>query len=140
MDGLRIPLSSPSLVSEVWDKLFEGYFDHDELLASVKYGWDLSFKDSPEPRDSQWNHPSATSHEHDVQAYIDKELRFGAMVGPFTDQDLPFPVFASPMGSVPKSNSDTTRTITDCSQHGAGINHRIDATGTLISPLPTTLS
>jgi hypothetical protein len=125
MDLAKLPVQS-ELIPEAWDKMFSSYFDHDELLNAVKYGWDLSFNGTPTPRDSSQNHPSAINHASDVDAYIAKELQFGAIAGPMPD-NLPFEVFRSPMGSVPKPKSDSTRTITDCSQGLHGINNWIDA-------------
>jgi hypothetical protein len=124
MDLAKLPVQS-ELIPEAWDKMFSSYFDHDELLNAVKYGWDLSLNGTPTPRDSSWNHPSANNHASDVDAYIAKELQFGAIAGPMPD-NLPFEVFRSPMGSVPKPKSDSTRTITDCSQGLHGINNWID--------------
>ena len=113
-------------VIKAWDRLLKNFHVHDELLAGFKYGWDVSFQGNPTPKDSRQNHPSAMSHMADVDHYIKKELEFGALVGPLP-QDLPFQVFASPLGSVPKSHSEVTRTITDCSQGTAGINAWINA-------------
>ena len=64
--------------------------------------------------------------EKDVQAYVDQELKFGALVGPFNEAELPFPVYCSPLNTVHRKNSDTRRTVVDCSQLGAGINAYID--------------
>lgn len=124
MDGKKIPVDS-ELVPEAWDKMLVRYFDHDEILSGVKYGWDLSFPSEPLPKDATRNHPSALKHEGDIDKYVEKELQFGALVGPLPD-NLPFPTFCSPFGSVPKPKTNSTRTITDCSQHSAGINNWID--------------
>ena len=59
--------------------------------------------------------------EH-VWHYVDKELSFGSLVGPFKIGDLPFKVFRSPFGSVLKTKSVWRRTVTDCSQVEGGIN------------------
>ena len=130
MDGTRTPLRSPSLRPEAWDRLLAGYFDHDELVQSARYGWDLSFLEhQPAPHDAKANHPTAMLHEADVDQYIQKELQFGALVGP-VQQNVPFPLFASPLASVDKKNSATTRTIVDCTQrskNGKGINNWISA-------------
>ena len=124
-DGLRILLSDHSLHADAWEEMLDGYFDGDEILQSVKYGWDLGLSDNPQPRDAKFNHPSARQFEADVEAYIHAELQHGAMCGPFKEGDLPFPFAASPLGTVPKANSDIRRTITDCTFRGMGINEWI---------------
>jgi hypothetical protein len=126
MDGARLPLQGASLVPEAWDKLLGNYFDRDELVKATRFGWDLSFSEKPNPRDAGANLPSAMAHSADVDKYVQAELAHGALVGPLPE-DTPFKVYASPLGSVPKANSTSTRTITDCSQRGAGINSWISA-------------
>ena len=59
--------------------------------------------------------------------YIDQELKFGALMGPFDENELPFYTYCSPLNMVPKKNSETRRTVVDCSQIGTGINSFIDA-------------
>ena len=121
-DGLKILLSDHSLIAPEWDLALAGYFDKTEIVTSIRYGWDLGLQDEPTPKDAQFNHPSARDHEADVQKYIDAELAHGALCGPFNQGDLPFKVAASPLGTVPKANSETRRTITDCSYRGLGVN------------------
>ena len=124
-DGLRILLSDHSLHALAWEDMLDGYFDGLDILESVRYGWDLGLSENPAPRDAKFNHPSARDHEADVEAYIQAELLHGAMCGPFSEDSLPFPFAASPLGTVPKANSDVRRTITDCTFRGMGINEWI---------------
>ena len=58
--------------------------------------------------------------------YIEQELLFSSLVGPFKPEELPFKFFRSPFGSVLKKLSKWRRTVTDCSQLAAGINAFID--------------
>ena len=127
MDGLREPLAYPSFPLKIWDWALQGYFDKEEILNMLTYGWDMSFTEEPKPRDAKWNLQGASLFEKDVQAYIDQELHFGALVGPFEQHELPFPVYCSPINTVPKKNSATRRTVVDCTQLGAGINGFVDA-------------
>ena len=50
-----------------------------------------------------------------------KELQFGALVGPLPDH-LPFQTFCCPLASVPKPKTNSTRTVTDCTNSGYGVN------------------
>ena len=65
----------------------------------------------PKPRDAKWNLQGASLFEKDVQAYIDQELAFGTLVGPFEDKELPFRTFCSPINTVPKKNSKVRHTV-----------------------------
>ena len=38
----------------------------------------------------------------DVDVYIKTELEYAALLGPFRENELPFQVFRSPLGTVPK--------------------------------------
>ena len=124
-DGLQIPLVDHSLNHEAWDAWLGHYFDKTDIVESVKFGWDLGLDANPSPRDARNNHPSANEFDSHVQAYIDAELGFGALAGPYDEGDFPFPVAACPLGTVPKTGSDTRRTITDCTFSGFGINEWI---------------
>ena len=127
MDGLKEPLKFPSFPVSVWEDTLRGYFDADEITRAFRFGWDLSFTSHPNPKDAKWNLQGASLHEKDVQKYIDQELSYGTLVGPFDEKQLPFRTFCSPLNTVPKKNSDTRRTVVDCSQLDAGINAYIDA-------------
>ena len=103
------------------------YFDAKELLLGFKYGWDVGFLDSPAPKDALFNLPSANLAKADVDKYVQQELEFGSLLGPFHSDDLPFRVAHSPIGTVAKEHSKTRRTIIDCSQRNLGINFWISA-------------
>lgn len=141
MDSCRLPLQSPSFSAEVWSSVLGSYFDAPALISAFKYGWDLSFTEPPTPKDSKFNLPSADA-SRDVDKYIHTELTFGALLGPLEPSALPFRVYHSPLGTVHKSNSETRRTIVDCSQRGLGVNAFIPSRQHRGSPwrltLPTT--
>ena len=125
MDGLRIPLPNPSFPIPAWQFALQGYFDADEILAMLRYGWDFSFTSPPAPKDATRNLASASIAPQDVDIYIETELAHGSLLGPFKEGDIPFQVFRSPLGTAPKI--PVRRTITDCSQVGQGINQFISA-------------
>ena len=127
MDSLRIPLPNQSFNLQAWSHALRHYFDGPELVKNFTFGWDISFLSPPDPRHAPANLPSASLAANDVDSYISQELQYGALLGPFLEQDLPFRVFCSPIGTVKKANSSTRRTIIDCSQRSAGINSWISA-------------
>lgn len=120
MDGAQIPLR-PTIDPIPWAAMLGSYFDKDALVAAFTYGWDLSLKPDPSPTSAKINLPSALRRQADVDKYVSTELRYGCLVGPLPD-DLPFSISINPLGAVPKANSETWRTVTDCSQKSAGIN------------------
>ena len=126
MDGARIPLVDPSFDSEVWRKALGSYFDAEELVAAISFGWDIDIIGNPRPKDAERNNASAMRFPEHVTHYVEKEQSFGALVGPFNIQDLPFEIFRSPFGSVFKALSKWRRTVTDCSQLDSGINAYIN--------------
>ena len=127
MDGLREPLPNPSFPIQIWKQMLHGYFDEPEITRGMEFGWDVSFTAPPNPKDAKWNLQGASLFQDDVQSYVNQELSFGALVGPFEEGELPFKVFCSPVNTVPKKNSDVRRTVVDCTQLDWGINSFIDA-------------
>ena len=125
MDSLRFPLPRPSFPLEAWRFALQRYFDAEEILSFLEFGWDFSFTSPPEPKDAQRNLASASIAPQDVSTYIKTELDHGALLGPFKKGEIPFQVFRSPLGTAPKV--PVRRTITDCSQLGFGINKFISA-------------
>ena len=123
-DGLKIDLTNTTLNYKVWDHCLAGYFDRSQIVDAVRYGWDLGLSSNPLPRDALRNHPSARDFPDDILDYLHKEQLHGCIIGPLPP-DLPFPFFAMPLGTVPKTNSAVRRTITDCTNAGFGINHWI---------------
>ena len=102
MDGLRIPLPRPSFPLHAWKFALQGYFDFHEIISFMEYGWDFSFLAPPDPKDATENLASAASAPEDVAVYIKTELEHAALLGPFREGQLPFQVFRSPIGTVPK--------------------------------------
>ena len=127
MDGLRIPLANPSFPVETWEWALRDYFDRVEIANALRFGWDVSFISKPMPKDAKWNLQGASLYEKDVQTYVDQELSFGSLVGPFDDADLPFQTFCSPLNTVRKKGSEVRRTVVDCTQLNLGVNSFIDA-------------
>ena len=60
MDGLRIPLPRPSFPLQVWKFAFQDYFDYEEIMATLEFGWDFSFLSPPNPKDTKRTNVSAS--------------------------------------------------------------------------------
>ena len=126
MDGAKIPLLSPSFDADVWEAALGTYFDAKEIVDAIRYGWDVSFCEPPNPKDAWRNNASAMQFPEHVWHYVEKELSFGSLVAPFKMGDLPFKAFRIPFGSVLKVKSKWRRSVTDCSQVEGGINSFIN--------------
>ena len=100
MDGLKRPLLHPSFPAHTWRYALSSYFDATEIANTIEYGWDTSFISPPQPSSATYNLPSAAEAPDDVDAYIQQELAFGSIIGPFNSNDLPFYTYRSPIGTV----------------------------------------
>ena len=121
-DSLRIKNTTTKMRAEVWKDKLENYFDVDELVSSIFYGWDLGLDANPAPRDATHNHPSALENPLSVLDYINKELSFGCLLGPLDPSKLPYKVHRAPLATVDKPGSEFRRVITDCKDNLRGIN------------------
>ena len=111
MDGLPIPLHHRTFNPDVWRPALGSFFDARALLDAMVFGWDQSFSSPLEPLDAPRNLGSASMAAEDVDAYITNELRYGSIVGPLDPATFPFRLYHNPIGTVPRSNSSTRRTI-----------------------------
>ena len=59
-----------------------GYWDR-QLLDLLKYGFPLEFNRSCNLDKYTGNHSSATDFPGDIEAYLQEELSYGALLGPF---------------------------------------------------------
>ena len=67
------------------------------------------------PSPTSVNHPSALAFEDHVQHFIDTELSFNSLAGPFNVNPLPHPLVCSPLQTVPKRYSQKRRVVMDLS-------------------------
>ena len=120
--GCRIPVQSNLNISR-WRSYLSEYWDA-QLLDLLEFGFPLDF-----PRDSilmstEQNHTSALQNLQHVQAYIEEELSFNAMLGPFDHK--PIPLHVSPLMVRDKQDSNKKRTIMDLSwPKGASVNAHV---------------
>lgn len=93
------------------------------LYSGFRYGFRIPHKPSP------WSHPvrnhtSVHQNPQFMDQYIDKELKAGRIVGPFTS--LPPHCIISPLGLVPKQEAGAFRVIHDLLfPKGRGVNDLI---------------
>ena len=113
----RIQIHS-QLKVEAWKKYLEGYWDQ-QLCELIQFGFPLDFNSS--------------CILNDIEAYLEEELKYGALLGPFPRH----PISAghcSPFMTRAKPNSDRRQVIVDLSwPPGASVNAGIDKTSYLDS-------
>ena len=77
----RIPIQ-PQLNIKAWEKALVGYWDR-QLLELIKFGFPLDFNRACSLGQYTGNHSSANDFPEDIEAYLEEELAYGAILGPF---------------------------------------------------------
>ena len=110
---------------EVWKKHLEGYWDQ-QLCELIQFGFPLDFNRACILNHEQGNHNSAVDFPADIEAYIEEELKYGALLGPFP-RHLISAGHCSLFVTRAKPNSDRRRVVVDLSwPPGASVNAGID--------------
>ena len=120
-----------------WEELLKGYWDQ-QLLQLLRFGFPLDFNRSCTLHNEQGNHTSATQFPLDMDAYIEEEFGYGALLDPFKENPIEN-CHTSPFMTRNKSNSDRRRVIIDLSWPiGGSVNAGIDKDTYLNSPFALT--
>ena len=90
-----------SLLLPNWKTLLSNYLDS-IVVDFLSYGWPINYTAPTFPASSLRNHPSASNYDSHVQAYIDNELSWNAIAGPFQYPPLSNDFVCSPLQTVPK--------------------------------------
>ncbi len=124
--GLRIPVPS-GLCFEAWDCLLSEYEDK-EIVDCMRFGWPIgAYREVSVSDGHKRNHGGAREFPAQVEKYLQKEVSFGAILGPFDTNPLPGRLHVSPLNTVPKRGSDDRRVIVDLSfPEGDSVNSAID--------------
>ena len=132
----RIPIQS-QLNVEQWEKALVGYWDR-QLLDLLKYGFPLDFNRACDLGQYTGNHSSAIEFPKDIEAYLQEELSYGALLGPFEKHPIKGG-HCSPFMTRSKPNSDRHRVIVDLSwPQRASVNAGIDKASYLDSAFELT--
>ena len=132
----RLPVSSQLNVDR-WKTLLSDYWDQ-QLLQLLQFGFPLDFNRCCPLQHEVGNHSSATEFPADVDAYIEEECKFGALLGPFDANPIES-AHNSPFMTRHKPNSDRRRVIIDLSWPlGASVNLGIDKNTYLDTPFMLT--
>lgn len=121
----RIQVTS-GLNLDAWDQALEGYHDH-AICNYLRYGWPLGYHKNAPPVSITENHPSAHQHLAHVKNFINKELSYNALLGPFSEPPFAPWFRCSPVMTRPKKSTNERRVIVDLSfPEGQGVNDGID--------------
>ena len=112
--GTRLEVPT-GLKLDAWNLLLQGYED-EGVIEWTRFGWPISrtpFEEDPTPTYS--NHASAEAFQDFVDAYIVKEIGYGAVAGPFESYPFTHHVGISPISTRPKREGTDRRVIHDLS-------------------------
>ena len=109
--GIRIPVSSKFKIQN-WKYYLVDYWDK-QLVDLLEFVFPLNFDRTFELQSTEENHASGRDHAYDIECYIQKELKHGAMLGPFVPK--PVPLHISLFMTREKPDSEVRRTVVDLS-------------------------
>ena len=109
--GIRIPVNT-QLKVEAWKHHLKSYWDQ-QLIDLIQYGFPLDFDRNCTLGETRDSHTSANVHSSHVTKYIQDELHFEAMIGPFDKK--PCTLHISPFMTRDKAQSKLRCTIIDLS-------------------------
>ena len=119
-------------VNESWNftKLEEWLADyHDkDLLQYLKYGWPLNAVNTTVDEEVPINQKGARDHPEEIKTYLEKEIKHGSIIGPFSKNPFGKHARFSPLDTRPKKESSELRVILNLSHpfHGNSVNSSID--------------
>lgn len=125
MLGPRLVIDTANRLNE-WSQLSTGHPDDPWILDGIYYGFPLQYRGPPICQQFTGNHPSAVSYPNQISEYIEKEIEYGGLLGPF--DELPFSPWChvAPIMTRPKSIGNQRRIIVDLTYpEGVGPNAHI---------------
>ena len=100
-------------------------FPDASLVEMLEFGFPIGYTAPHPPDPHPGNHPSANQYPADIDAYLNKELRHSAIIGPADHLPFQWPR-TNPMMTRPKKDSSSRRVIVDLSMpQDASINSGI---------------
>ena len=109
---LRVP-STFDILSFLREAL-SGYDDF-IVVEFLEFGWPVNYTKMEMPVTSFRNHKSALYNEEHIDKYIESELKYSALIGPFDQNPFSAPSTTSLLMSVLEHNSVERRILIDLS-------------------------
>ena len=124
---------------DVWDAYLQDYHDQD-IMKFLRYGWPVKYIADQPPLQTLNNHASALRNRPAIDAFVQKELRMNAMLGPLTTQPFVEWTQVPPLMTRDKPDGSGKRVIIDLSfPEGRSVNDGISKVETPTYKLPTPL-
>lgn len=111
--GAQIQVNS-ALNLPAWHDNLLGYHDA-EMFYYLRFGWPLVYNMHAPPVSVNKNHQSALFYGSHIETFIQTELEFDAITGPFNDNPFIPWTRVSPMMTRSKKDSELRRVIVDLS-------------------------
>ena len=108
----RVPLPT-RLNVETWKRELGQSGAYAQLLDFIQFGFPVGYLGPISDTRGVDNHPSATDFPRHIQAFINKEIGIGGVLGPFESPPFTPWCHVSPLMSRPKSDPTARRVITD---------------------------
>ena len=135
--GARIPVPSGLCVA-AWRKHLQGYSDSN-LPDFLEFGWPVHCQPTAMLTPTWHNHPSARQCPADIEHYLNTELGFDALGGPYATQPFVY-MQLSPLMTKDKKDSVHKRVIMDLSWPDAtSVNDAIQGEWYVDGPMTMTL-
>lgn len=109
----QIPIPSNIRV-ENWLPLLQDYKDKDVILF-LKYGFPITYDSESPPVPTFQNHQSAIRFQKHVDNFVESELKYSALIGPFIEPPFEPWCQISPLLTRDKKDSENRRVIIDLS-------------------------
>ena len=111
----------------LFEQLLTGY-EHREIIEWLRFGFPVSRSDAVlDPIPNSKNHLGAVLYPDTIDKYIETELSYNAIMGPFSIPPFFNRMGISPLSTRPKKNSDKRRVILDLSfPPGRSVNDGIE--------------
>ena len=115
-----------SLKTDTWERESTNHPADDIVIRGIKFGFSTQYAGPPilGPT-SSYNHKSAMEYPADVDNYVARETRDGALSGPYTKPPFVPWFVSSPIMTREKSGGDGRRIIVDLSYPDGGVNLHI---------------
>ena len=108
----RVPVPS-GLNVDAWKRYLEDYRDPN-LVQFLEFGWPINFDRHSPLVPTFENHASARNFPQHIKHYIQKELGYGALLGPFKGPPVVY-THISPLMTQPKKDAEFIQVIMDLS-------------------------
>lgn len=102
------------------------HYEDQIIFDFLQFGWPTGYALSVLLKSTPVNHSSALAFKDHVQHFLDTEIAYNTLTGPFDHNPLPHPLVCSPQQTVLKRDSDKCRVVMDLSfPPGASVNNGV---------------